>query len=251
MKCVLNRIKQSLAFFVISSLVWAAPADPEIGYLRIADGTRVIFNEKDGRMALPVINDSVREYLFRGYVVDVKTGKTAREFYVAPEVVKLSAHKRTACQIIPLVNDFEKNRESLFYVRGLFVPSSKRKTTEEAPQEASVGLTFALQMNLKMFYRPHSLKRANAVAELRQKLSVVRKAGSFDLINETPYYMTLADLKVDEKEVFLENSNTMIEPFGQRNYVSPHVLTDRPFKVTWRLIDDYGEVTTQESRKVE
>ena len=217
---------------------------PELSRVGIGQATRIIFNEKDSSVAIPVRNISDVQYLVRTYIVDSKSHSTARQLYVAPEVVRLAPHTTQSCRIVRLTNDFPSDRESLFYLRGLFIPASYEKGERES-QTASASFTVALQMNLKLFYRPRALEHSNATAWASSVLSVARREKTIECRNTTPYYLTLSELKVQGNTCDLTQNNSMLAPFSTQQFRVQGALMDDAVSVTWRAIDDYGNRTPE------
>ena len=124
MRSVLARVSGTCLAFLWSTV---APCQGGIGDVpdRVGIGqvTRIIFNEKDASLSFPVRNGSDSPYLLRTYIVNPQTQTTAKQLYVAPEVVRLSSHSTQSCRIVRLTNDFRSDRESLFFSGGrLFRP---------------------------------------------------------------------------------------------------------------------------------
>ena len=133
MRSVLARVSGTCLAFLWSTV---APCQGGIGdvpdRVGIGQATRIIFNEKDASLSFPVRNGSDSPYLLRTYIVNPQTQTTAKQLYVAPEVLRLSSHSTQSCRIVRLTNDFRSDRESLFFLRGLFIPASYDRAPKDS-----------------------------------------------------------------------------------------------------------------------
>lgn len=89
---------------------------------------------------------------------------------------------------------------------------------------------------VKLFYRPGGL--ALPQQQAMGMLQFSSTGQGLRVTNPTPYYITLADLKVAGVRVPLSAvaGNTMIAPFGAQLYArAPH-----QGRVEWKAINDYG-----------
>ena len=215
----------------------------------IGQATRIIFNEKDASLSFPVRNGSDSPYLLRTYIVNPQTQTTAKQLYVAPEVLRLSSHSTQSCRIVRLTNDFRSDRESLFFLRGLFIPASYDRAPKDS-RTTSASFTVALQINLKLFYRPRALAHSNGAALASETLAVTRSGDTVRCRNTTPYHVTLSELKVQGKPCTLTAENSMLAPFATHAYLIDKNWGTTPVTVTWRAIDDYGNLTPESKAKI-
>lgn len=215
----------------------------------IGQATRIIFNEKDASLSFPVRNGSDSPYLLRTYIVNPQTQTTAKQLYVAPEVLRLSSHSTQSCRIVRLTNDFRSDRESLFFLRGLFIPASYDRAPKDS-RTTSASFTVALQINLKLFYRPRALAHSNGAALASETLAVTRSGDTVRCRNTTPYHVTLSELKVQGKPCTLTAENSMLAPFATHAYLIDKNRGTTPVTVTWRAIDDYGNLTPESKAKI-
>lgn len=250
MRSVLARVSGTCLAFLWSTV---APCQGGIGdvpdRVGIGQATRIIFNEKDARLSFPVRNGSDSPYLLRTYIVNPQTQTTAKQLYVAPEVLRLSSHSTQSCRIVRLTNDFRSDRESLFFLRGLFIPASYDRAPKDS-RTTSASFTVALQINLKLFYRPRALAHSNGAALASETLAVTRSGDTVRCRNTTPYHVTLSELKVQGKPCTLTAENSMLAPFATHAYLIDKNRGTTPVTVTWRAIDDYGNLTPESKAKI-
>ncbi len=250
MRSVLARVSGTCLAFLWSTV---APCQGGIGdvpdRVGIGQATRIIFNEKDASLSFPVRNGSDSPYLLRTYIVNPQTQTTAKQLYVTPEVVRLSSHSTQSCRIVRLTNDFRSDRESLFFLRGLFIPASYDRAPKDS-RTTSASFTVALQINLKLFYRPRALAHSNGAALASETLAVTRSGDTVRCRNTTPYHVTLSELKVQGKPCTLTAENSMLAPFATQAYLIDKNRGTTPVTVTWRAIDDYGNLTPESKAKI-
>ena len=250
MRSVLARVSGTCLAFLWSTV---APCQGGIGdvpdRVGIGQATRIIFNEKDASLSFPVRNGSDSPYLLRTYIVNPQTQTTAKQLYVAPEVLRLSSHSTQSCRIVRLTNDFRSDRESLFFLRGLFIPASYDRAPKDS-RTTSASFTVALQINLKLFYRPRALAHSNGAALASETLAVTRSGDTVRCRNTTPYHVTLSELKVQGKPCTLTAENSMLAPFATHAYLIDKNWGTTPVTVTWRAIDDYGNLTPESKAKI-
>ena len=250
MRSVLARVSGTCLAFLWSTV---APCQGGIGdvpdRVGIGQATRIIFNEKDASLSFPVRNGSDSPYLLRTYIVNPQTQTTAKQLYVAPEVLRLSSHSTQSCRIVRLTNDFRSDRESLFFLRGLCIPASYDRAPKDS-RTTSASFTVALQINLKLFYRPRALAHSNGAALASETLAVTRSGDTVRCRNTTPYHVTLSELKVQGKPCTLTAENSMLAPFATHAYLIDKNRGTTPVTVTWRAIDDYGNLTPESKAKI-
>lgn len=71
------------------------------------------------------------------------------------------------------------------------------------------------------------------------KLEFTRENGGLTLLNPTPYYLTVTDLKAGNKSL----ENTMVPPLGKVTVNIPGGYTGGD--ITYKTINDYGALTEQ------
>lgn len=87
---------------------------------------------------------------------------------------------------------------------------------------------------LKMFYRPTHL--AMAPEEAPAMLRFRRSGSILTLINPTPYFITVTNMKAGNSNL----PNTMVPPKGEVSVDIPHAVTG---DISFQTINDYGALT--------
>ncbi|EQZ99520.1 periplasmic chaperone FmlB protein [Escherichia coli] len=103
---------------------------------------------------------------------------------------------------------------------------------------AAVALGNTLQLaiisRIKMFYRPTHL--AMAPEEAPAMLRFRRSGSKLTLINPTPYFITVTNMKAGNSNL----PNTMVPPKGEVSVDIPHAVTG---DISFQTINDYGALT--------
>lgn len=120
-----------------------------------------------------------------------------------------------------------------------------KKPLVSAPAaESGVTLQFAVQNNLKVFYRPTGLTPLTA-EEVSQKLRATRQGNTVVIHNPTPYYVTFSEFSVGGKTLPTADIKVMVPPLGEQAYPLP---ANAQGEVRWRTLNDYGEATKAQQR---
>lgn len=120
------------------------------------------------------------------------------------------------------------DRESLFWVNVKAIPAM------EKDQKNENTLQLAIISRIKMFYRPTHL--AMAPEEAPAMLRFRRSGSKFTLINPTPYFITVTNMKAGNSNL----PNTMVPPKGEVSVDIPHAVTG---DISFQTINDYGALT--------
>ncbi len=95
-------------------------------------------------------------------------------------------------------------------------------------------LQLAIISRIKMFYRPTNL--AMAPEEAPAMLRFRRSGSKLTLINPTPYFITVTNMKAGNSNL----PNTMVPPKGEVSVDIPHAATG---DISFQTINDYGALT--------
>ncbi|EIJ3760406.1 type 1 fimbrial major subunit FimA [Escherichia coli] len=120
------------------------------------------------------------------------------------------------------------DRESLFWVNVKAIPAM------EKDQKNENTLQLAIISRIKMFYRPTNL--AMAPEEAPAMLRFRRSGSKLTLINPTPYFITVTNMKAGNSNL----PNTMVPPKGEVSVDIPHAATG---DISFQTINDYGALT--------
>lgn len=137
--------------------------------------------------------------------------------------------KENTLRIINATNhQLPGDRESLFWVNVKAIPAM------EKDQKNENTLQLAIISRIKMFYRPTHL--AMAPEEAPAMLRFRRSGSKLTLINPTPYFITVTNMKAGNSNL----PNTMVPPKGEVSVDIPHAVTG---DISFQTINDYGALT--------
>ncbi|WP_411136381.1 fimbrial protein [Escherichia coli] len=137
--------------------------------------------------------------------------------------------KENTLRIINATNhQLPGDRESLFWVNVKAIPAM------EKDQKNENTLQLAIISRIKMFYRPTHL--AMAPEEAPAMLRFRRSGSILTLINPTPYFITVTNMKAGNSNL----PNTMVPPKGEVSVDIPHAVTG---DISFQTINDYGALT--------
>ncbi|MEA5217558.1 fimbrial biogenesis chaperone [Enterobacter cloacae] len=229
---------QQVNFFLILLFMGISAAFAGIS----VDSSRIIFDHSDNNHGMSVgvtsSASSTNPYLVKTQISkDIEGNNTQTPFVTTPSLFRLEPGNTHQVLIIKKTDSKEllHDRESLFYFRSVAMPAGEK---QRASPSSVVGgaLQVAMATVVKLFYRPGGL--AIPQQQAMGMLQFSSTGQGLRVSNPSPYYITLAGLKVAGVKVPLSPvaGNTMIAPFGTQLYASaPH-----QGRVEWQAINDYG-----------
>ncbi|HAZ7345142.1 TPA: fimbria/pilus periplasmic chaperone [Escherichia coli] len=150
-------------------------------------------------------------------------------FVITPPLFSMQGKKENTLRIINATNhQLPGDRESLFWVNVKAIPAM------EKDQKNENTLQLAIISRIKMFYRPTNL--AMAPEEAPAMLRFRRSGSKLTLINPTPYFITVTNMKAGNSNL----PNTMVPPKGEVSVDITHAATG---DISFQTINDYGALT--------
>ncbi|OLF52897.1 molecular chaperone FimC [Pseudomonas chlororaphis] len=191
--------------------------------------TRVIYPAGQKQVQLPVTNnDEKSTYLIQSWVENAGGQKDGR-FVITPPLFAIQGKKENTLRIIDATNNqLPQDRESLFWLNVKAIPSmDKSKLSENT-------LQLAITSRIKLYYRPAKLDLPadQAASQLRFR----RSTSSLLLINPTPYFLTVTELRTGTQEL----ENALVPPMGETSVKLPSGSSG---EISYRTINDYGSLT--------
>lgn len=205
-----TRTPYSVSFMATVLLLLLFACHSTIANAAVALGaTRVIYPANQKQVLLPVTNnDPASVYLIQSWIENAEEN-TLR-------IINATNHQLPG------------DRESLFWVNVKAIPAM------EKDQKNENTLQLAIISRIKMFYRPTHL--AMAPEEAPAMLRFRRSGSKFTLINPTPYFITVTNMKAGNSNL----PNTMVPPKGEVSVDIPHAVTG---DISFQTINDYGALT--------
>lgn len=221
---MVNSIKKQLSVLLILS---------SLGMVTNAAGvslgaTRLIFPTDKEKISVKSFNtDSNSNYLIQSWVSD-ENGNKVDDFLVTPP---LFVQKKNSDNVLGIVfsgnkNDLPKDREKVYFFNSKVIPSLS-KSEQDIPN----ALLIATTTNIKLFMRPPQLSEGSLDAY--KKLSCSYKGNSFEIKNDSPYYMSLTNINSNGIPV---STGIMVPPFDSKEIETKTKVNS----VTYNFINDYG-----------
>ncbi|QSX74408.1 fimbria/pilus periplasmic chaperone [Lysobacter arenosi] len=207
-------------------------------------GTRVVYPAQQQEVTIKLTNDGqtpalTQVWLDRGDP-DAAPSTIDVPFTVTPPVARIDPGKGQAVRIIYTGEAMAQDKESVFWFNLLEVPPK--------PGADAAGtnlLQMAFRTRIKLFFRPASLKAADAATAPAQiRWSPVKDAGrdALQAHNPTPYFVSFASIDVSAGgRTARFTDGGMVAPGETRAFaLQGDVPTTSMAKVNYHAINDYG-----------
>ncbi|AIJ07440.1 MULTISPECIES: fimbria/pilus periplasmic chaperone [Edwardsiella] len=202
--------------------------------------TRVIYAPSSMGQTLSVSNPLDYPMLIQSRVYG-EDMKSKAPFVVTPPLFRLDGQQQSNLRIIRTGGDFAKDRESLQWlcIKGLPPKEgdlwNNKKGKIESHKVVSLNLQVSIDSCIKLFVRPESIK--GHPEDVASSLSWSQQDTNLKAMNNTPFYMNLASLKVGNVNI----SNVhYIPPFSSYTFHLPKGVSGM---VSWSIVTDYGGVS--------
>ena len=211
---------------------------------------RVIYNESDRERSLVLAN--INDYPIVAQTwVDNGAGypdQSKAPFIVLPAVFKMNPKGIQAVRIIHNGNTMPQDRESVFWINLYEIPGKTQQQLNFS-EESLARLDLAMNTQLKVFYRPKSLKSMD-IEQISKKIqfSIKEVNGNKFLVcnNPTPYHLSFINIFLKQKDNDFEIGNQvdlMVAPYEEKYYViDQDFALNNSYSVAFSLIDDQGYV---------
>ncbi|MEY1424426.1 molecular chaperone [Morganella morganii] len=188
--------------------------------------TRIIINADTNTSTVTVRNTGDETYLVANYITEQldKNPVSNNIFVITPQVFKLGGNSANKIKVQAIPGNFPADRESMYYFHSRNVPATNEKT----------GVKIGFENIIKVFYRPAGLTAGSK--ESYAGLEIKPAGNGIKLINNSPYYINLQKLKVNQSLIKLSAENNIIAPYSDSLYITPH----KNGTVTWFVINELG-----------
>ncbi|RYC47398.1 fimbrial biogenesis chaperone [Pectobacterium zantedeschiae] len=200
------------------------------------DRTRVIFNDDEQSATVMLMNQNAENpFLAQSWLTDERHNKVTTPLMVLPPLQRIEAKGYSLIRLVKTeqITQLPTDRESLFYLNVREIPPKAEKPNV---------LQIAIQSEIKVFFRPRSVKPAKD--EIWQEKLTVRKTGNaFQVENPTPYYITVSSILKQPKATranptsLLKGNAFMIAP---RSTLSVEVNDGSVDRFYLYYVNDYG-----------
>lgn len=207
-------------------------------YAGVALGaTRVIYPAGQKQVQLAVTNNDEKGVFLIQSWVENANGQKDNQFAITPPLFSMQGKKENTLRIIDATNNqLPQDKESLFWLNVKAIPAmDKSKLNENTLQLAIIS-------RIKLYYRPDGL--SIAPDKVADELRFRRQVGSLIVVNPTPYYATVADLRAGSVKL----DNVLVPPFGE---VSVSIPANANGEITFQTINDYGALTPKMTGRIQ
>ncbi|MDF0548015.1 molecular chaperone [Klebsiella aerogenes] len=208
----------------------------------VVSGTRFVLTESDHAKGITVKNTGKEGFLVKSQIIlddgheisGTVTDKPAsaalsdNPFVITPPLFLLGAGKSSQLRLECIsCHDLPHDRESLYRLGISAIPGGKQATNT---------VQLAVRSTFKLFYRPSGLP--GEAGQAYQELQWQRHGKDVIVRNPTPYYVTLFNLNINNKEA---GRSGMIAPYSTRTQSWCPVSGD--CHIQWASLNDFGGIT--------
>lgn len=220
----------------LAMILLAAPAGAD---LRV-DGTRVIQKAADSAPAsLRIRNIGTRASLVQAWVdegdSETPVEKQRAPYLITPPMFRLDEGQTRDLQVRAAdTRTLPTDRESLLWINILDVPASSA---------SAMQLDVAMRWRLKLFHRPAGMtgSPSEAPAQLRWRMQPGNDGTSvIQVENPTPYYVSLAELRLDAVHIPLPPDHAQLPPKGSWSIDSGVASALKSSVMHFIWVDDEG-----------
>lgn len=197
------------------------------------NATRLI--DKGKPLSLLISNPNNYPFLIESSVLKDDT-VTPASFIITPPLFRLDANQKSDIKINRINNDYPNDRESLSWLCAAGIPpendSAWSSSKTQKSNSAGMQVQVKIKRCIKIFTRPDGLKSSSE--EAMAGLIWSQNAGSLQVKNMSPFYVTLASVEVNNKKVNISENN-LIDPYGSMSYSNNNTGL-----VNWSAYTDIG-----------
>lgn len=199
--------------------------------------TRVIYDPDSAGATLTVINPQDYPMLVQSRVYE-EDKKTAAPVVVTPPLFRLDGKQQSRLKIVRTGGDLPKDRESLDWLCVTGIPPkaddvwAKENGRKKKDKVVSLNVQLSISSCLKLLFRPSSIK--GGPETVASTITWRRDGKSVKVVNPTPYYISLAEVKVGGVPLAVD----YVPAFGSRSFTLPK--SSQGGNVEWHVINDYG-----------
>jgi fimbrial chaperone protein len=196
--------------------------------------TRVVYPSNAKQAELTVINtDSQNKFLVQSWVED-EHGHKNKDFIMTPPLYVLEPNKENTLRVVYTGNNLPQDRESMFWANIKVIPPLSDEN------KANNTMQVAIQNRIKLFYRPQNIAKHDE--QIHEKIQFTRQDNKLKVSNPTPYYLTLVNIKSNQRELA---SSLVVAPFS-----SSYLATNVRGSVSYQTINDFGAQTSRVTKKI-
>lgn len=189
----MNKVRKCLLLAVLSLFICNSAMAAFV-----LNGTRFIYEEGKKNISFEVNNKSDDLYGGQVWIDNSDEGNTVY-MIPTPAFFRILPNGKQTLRIMNVDPNLPKNIESLFWLNVQEVPSIPKN-------EEGNALAIAMNTQVKLIYRPKVLIEGRKGSESKIKLE--NKNGTSYLVNPTPYYFAVINVKDNGKNIMLSEKVT-------------------------------------------
>ncbi|EJD6037975.1 chaperone protein fimC precursor [Morganella morganii] len=194
----------------------------------VVGGTRFIYPQDKKMITIPVDNtDKKTAYLIQGWIEKEDGITKSKNFILTPVLFRLDAGKKGILRVMLKQAAFPDDRESLLWLNVRGIPETEERRENK--------LQVVINSKFKFFYRPRGITEPDY-----NNLRYERSGNKINIINDTPFHITVRDVTVNNKE---HTVSDMIVPF--ESLTVPVTAIHNKDKITISYISDFGGIISK------
>ncbi|EKK5375581.1 fimbrial biogenesis chaperone [Morganella morganii] len=194
----------------------------------VVGGTRFIYPQDKKMITIPVDNtDKKTAYLIQGWIEKEDGITKSKNFILTPVLFRLDAGKKGILRVMLKQAAFPDDRESLLWLNVRGIPETEERRENK--------LQVVINSKFKFFYRPQGITEPDY-----NNLRYERSGNKINIINDTPFHITVRDVTVNNKE---HTVSDMIVPF--ESLTVPVTAIHNKDKITISYISDFGGIISK------
>lgn len=212
----------------------------------LASQTRVLFAQGQRENSLMLVNINDYPVVLQTWVDqgEANPDRTDLPFIVFPPISRMAPHAMQSILIIYNNQALAHDRESVFWLNLYEIPAIKSEKVATKDH-----LSMAMNTQLKIFYRPKSLKKYD-VAEMAKQLrfSLQIEGDRWRLIchNPTAYHASLVNIGLQYQQQSLAVQGEMDMMSAAKSTRQYHLVGTlapaKQYQLRFDLIDDHGQL---------
>lgn len=193
----------------------------------VLNTTRLIYDEGKTEVSIKVTNSQNSPILVQSWVSGEVNAKKVNAFIVTPPIFRLEGLSSNQIRISK-IKHLPDDRESLFWLNVKGIPPTE--------QNSDSKLSFAINTQIKLIYRPKSLTDSASIDSAYTKLIFNLKNDELVATNNTGYYVNLNEVKLGNKILHYKT----IAPFSSAIW---NVKDNNSKELSWSVLNDLGNVS--------
>ncbi|HDT4624905.1 TPA: fimbria/pilus periplasmic chaperone [Klebsiella oxytoca] len=235
-------MKSTMKFLTAFSFLFLTFFSLQLNASVIMTGTRIIYKEGSRSVDVNLKNQSgfpyvVQTWFDAGKMTSGPDASVRVPFIATPPVFRIQPG---AGQVVKVTFTggmaLPQDRESVFYFNYLQVPPSNIDMND-----AKNKMLVMVRNRVKVFYRPAALVsgQGRAFPDITVT-SVSGNASSIKIQNNTPYFVTVSRVAIQDGQRTLASESGMIDPSGSHIFSLPRAGSVKGKKVTVTVVNDQG-----------